>query len=929
MLRYTWLPLLVVLVFLTDASGRLDGLKNLVTETRMEMRQRPASGEIVYLAIDKQSLDQVGKWPWPRDMTARIVEELLVHGAHNIVLDMDFTGQATVEADTRLVRALSTAGRTAILPIIRADAIDGSGPRYRFPHEMFLDNARVAIADIPIDEDGVVRTLPLERQVDGVPVSSLASTISGVASDRGTDVAIDFSIASNTVPTYSALQLLNGGVEFGSLEGKTVLVGTRGIQSSNSYMAPLHGIVHEPMVHILAAETLIQSRELIRPGILPFLFGTGMILMFLSHSKRFSELPNQLLFCLLLTGITTAAGYFAQVRFAIDLPTVTIQVLIWVYAISRSVYELTAGRWGAVQSKIDAGNMRNMLTRIISDSSDAILVVDEEGEVLEINRKAPEIFGFSAHHKGALLLSDIVPSRLVQDVQHSIQYLKSGKAGGASGQNVKLMDLASGRSIEYTVTPSRLSGRKARRLNSLKNWYVCCVTARDVTEKQHQEARLEYMSRFDDLTGALRRAEFLNRLNYVLANSPNVEGERHRYVFALNLHRFKTINATLGRSVGDALLTAIVHRLDECDLDLSVSARLGGDIFALFSLQPLPENMAEEVSRRIASLLERPFDLEGVKAQVGVRIGLSPVSTDCRTPSVTALNQAELALDNATLTGGSGTAKFDPHSSAQQERAREIERELWTALEREEFYLAYQPQVSLIDRKLIGAEALVRWNHPRLGSISPAEFIDIAEANGFIEKLGRWVLRRACRDACHWPQQTSVSVNISPLQFSRGTFVEDIKWALEESGLPPERLHLEITESAFVNSSNELLEALQELQKLGISFALDDFGTGFSSFGYLSHLPLDAIKLDQMFIRDLVSDKVSQAIVQSIKALTDGLDLVLVAEGVETEDQVKFLNLLGCQLGQGYLFGKPQTQEELVFHFDAQQSNHFPNTRAG
>jgi len=240
-----------------------------------------------------------------------------------------------------------------------------------------------------------------------------------------------------------------------------------------------------------------------------------------------------------------------------------------------------------------------------------------------------------------------------------------------------------------------------------------------------------------------------------------------------------------------------------------------------------------------------------------------------------------------------------------------LEAELRTGLDQGQFFLLFQPQVSLTSGRLAGAEALLRWQHPTLGMISPAEFISISEANGFICDLGQFMFREACKAATSWPSHVSVAVNISPVQFLRGDLLSDIRAALAASGLAPHRLHVEITESIFVERSEELFSKLDALRDLGVTIALDDFGTGYSSLSYISSLPLDKLKIDQSFVREMVSDPATQSIVQAVMTLAHGLGLKVVGEGVENALQSEMLAAMGCEEGQGYLFGRPQSARQI------------------
>jgi EAL domain-containing protein (putative c-di-GMP-specific phosphodiesterase class I) len=276
------------------------------------------------------------------------------------------------------------------------------------------------------------------------------------------------------------------------------------------------------------------------------------------------------------------------------------------------------------------------------------------------------------------------------------------------------------------------------------------------------------------------------------------------------------------------------------------------------------------------------------------------------------IEAAEFALIDAKRVGGSGWQAYDPASSVRRARSRILEAELRSALQQGQFFLLYQPQVALTSGRLVGAEALMRWQHPTLGMISPVEFIGIAEANGFICDLGQFIFNEACRAAITWPAHVSVAVNISPVQFLRGDLVSDIRAALNASGLAAHRLHVEITESIFMEKSEDLFAKLDALRELGVTIALDDFGTGYSSLSYISSLPLDKLKIDQSFIRNMDSEPAAQAIVQAVTSLAHGLGLTVVCEGIESAPQGKVLAAMGCEEGQGYFFGRPQSARQIL-----------------
>jgi diguanylate cyclase (GGDEF)-like protein len=546
---------------------------------------------------------------------------------------------------------------------------------------------------------------------------------------------------------------------------------------------------------------------------------------------------------------------------------------------------------------LETRNTRQILEQVITDNSDAILIADETGRIVEMSVRVSDVFQPPPDLGPGDDMADVLPAQLITETRAALDAIRSGMVPEAPVREVLLPSEQGERCIEYSITPSRLETPDGPS-------FVVCIAARDVTLRRQQEAKLDRLSRYDELTGALRQSEFVARLDRILSRET-----RPVAVYSLNLHRFKTINTTLGREVGDELLSNVVRTLKDHDAGVLLVGRTGSDSFCLAHLEPggLPE--AEKFADSLIRVLGYPFIIGDNRATIGIHIGIAVGMPDDTMGGTALLESAEFALDKAREINGSGWTVFDPAASQKIISTRQIERELWRSLERNEIFVTYQPQVDLNSRELIGAEALVRWNNPEFGMISPAEFVEIAEANGFVEKLGEWVLRRACEDAMTWEKPISVAVNVSPLQFSRGDVVGAVKRALNESKLPASRLHLEITESIFLYESADLAQKLKSLRALGVSFALDDFGTGYSSFGYIAHFPPDKIKVDKLFVQNLRDSAANRAILRSVRSLCEGLGVLMICEGVESEDQMAFLRGIGCEQGQGWLFGKAESND--------------------
>jgi diguanylate cyclase (GGDEF)-like protein len=437
------------------------------------------------------------------------------------------------------------------------------------------------------------------------------------------------------------------------------------------------------------------------------------------------------------------------------------------------------------------------------------------------------------------------------------------------------------------------------------------TTYEDISERRRSEAKVAFMAHHDLLTGLANRTLFMEKIEEAGARLRR-HGEAFTVVM-LDLDRFKNVNDSLGHPAGDALLKEMAQRLKSSLRETDVLARLGGDEFAILqSGGTAQRDDAITLSVRIIDLVAQPFDLDGHKVSVGTSIGIALAPQDGVEPDEL-LKKADLALYLTKSEGRNGFNFFHADMTTEADARHQMENEMREALLRNEFELYYQPVLDVKTREPRGAEALVRWRHPRSGLIMPDRFIPLAEDTGLIVQLGAWILGKACTDAASWPAQFKLAVNLSPVQFRKGDLFEVILCALVESGLPPERLELEITESVLLENEANYRVLLQQLKNIGVSIVLDDFGTGYSSLGYLTRFPVDKIKIDKSFTQGLSQRADCAAIVSSVVTLAHGLDIATTAEGVETEEQFELLRAAGVTQVQGFLFGRPRPMSELGF----------------
>jgi diguanylate cyclase (GGDEF)-like protein len=449
------------------------------------------------------------------------------------------------------------------------------------------------------------------------------------------------------------------------------------------------------------------------------------------------------------------------------------------------------------------------------------------------------------------------------------------------------------------------------------------ATCRDITQRKAFERELSRLAFSDTLTGLPNRALLLDRLTHALARADRQM--RRVAVLFLDLDRFKVVNDSLGHASGDGLLVEVANRLGACLRTGDTAARLGGDEFTVLLEDVVDERQALEVAERIADALRLPILLDGREVFVSASIGIA-LSSPNRSEADGLLRNADLALYRAKADGRARYAIFDPSMEARALERLEVETDLRHALDRDELRVYFQPVVDLGTGFVNEVEALVRWERPGFGIVSPTAFIPIAEETGLIVQIGQWVLEEACRWAQRWQsfsahqQPLVVSVNLSARQFQHPDLLADIERALQETGLDPRLLKLEITESVVMQDAQATIETLQSLKAIGIRVAIDDFGTGYSSLSYLKRLPVDTLKIDRSFVNGLGNDAQDTAIVDSVVALARTLQLSVTGEGVETAAQARHLKQLGCQRGQGFLFARPLPPEDLERLLDEARS---------
>ena len=551
----------------------------------------------------------------------------------------------------------------------------------------------------------------------------------------------------------------------------------------------------------------------------------------------------------------------------------------------------------ARQSQDKLGQQRILLDTALENMSQGLAMFDADGRVTLCNERYARMTG--------------VPYAAVQG-QSLLELFKLRKAAGNFPDDPQevfariLADVRLGKSAMRVM--HTLKGRSIRIIEEPMIGGGWVATLEDITAWREAQERLAYLAHDDPLTSLPNRTKFREDLEQTLRL---VNRDGRVAVLCLDLDHFKEINDSLGHPIGDDLLKDVACRLRTSVRDGDTVARLGGDEFAIVQAGiDLQASESSSLAERLVEILGAPYDIQGHQLNIGVSIGIAFAPNDGEDPDQL-LKNADMALYRAKEDGRGTYRFFEPGMDARAQARRLLEIDLRAALTRDEFEVHYQPIHDLNTDQITAFEALIRWKHPLRGMISPMDFIPLAEETGLITQLGDWILRKACMDAAGWSREVRVAVNLSPVQFKNSNLVQSVISALAASGLVPQRLELEITESVLLQDSEATLAALHKLRRFGVKISMDDFGTGYSSLSYLRSFPFDKIKIDRSFVHELATRDDSMAIVRAVTGLGKSLGISIVAEGVETNEQLGLLRTEGCTEVQGFLFSRPRPAQDV------------------
>lgn len=901
--------LIATIIFFGQVGSYFRPFDNAVESTRFKLTPRTPTKEVVLVEIDSESLDNIGQWPWPRKIYADIIDQLDTANVAQIAFDIDFSLPSDSANDTAFAEALERIGGGVALAAFQQKMGSNAAELHtNIPLKEFRKNAWLALANIIVQPDGLVRTIPYGIYIDGELVPSISAFLAGEMGNGAPIYNVDFSIDTTQIPRISVKYLLSENFDAAGLEGKTIIVGAQAIELRDTLSVPGRGIIGGPELHALGVETLLQQRVIHHQGLLAT-FGLILLIVTIALAAwHFFSFGRAILVQLALPILIETCALALLYLSPFSLQTGFLHALSIALLAQKILAELRKRNWKIFTSRLAHQNTKNMLEQIVSENFDGIIVVDGSNKILVINQTAKSML---TEHPNKNIIGETI-DKLLPDI--IVASLKIAANTTTLGQLEKYLTrgefelTVAGKSkiIDYVATQSQLEPSANKQDPAQSQSSIVCLTFRDITDQRAASDKLRYLAKFDESTGAANRHHFHECIDAEYDSQS--QGENLSVIY-FGIDKFENLVANLGFHRSDTLLQMIVERVGNLSEKILCVARFESAAFAVLIKDVEHRQAARETVDMLSALLDGIFLVEDGRAQFTCSIGLVGNWADDQNTALTNADNftkhAAWAYHRAVANGGNTVCYFDADAEKQTQRLQQISQLLRPALDNGEFRMVYQPQFCLETWQMVGVEALIRWQSPTLGNVSPAEFVPVAESSGFIDTLGAWTLQTACTDAKNWPDAMSVAVNLSPIQFLRDDLPERVRDILIETSMSADRLELEITESTFLNSSGKNIDIMNQLCQLGIRFALDDFGTGYSSLSYFEKLPLSKVKIDQSFVKKIPSSPESEAIIKSVILLAEGIGLKTIAEGIETPEQAKKLQEFGCQYGQGYLYSKP------------------------
>ena len=893
----------VVALAIVLSTGLHVALRNALVDLRFAWQQRQASGDIVVVAIDAPSIEEIGVWPWPRRLHADLLRRLEGAGVRDVVFDVDFSTPSDATSDQDFVDALEHAGGSVVLPSFKqpgAAGGDGMAVHVNRPLKEFADHSWSAVVNVKVELDGLVRRYPFGEKFDGQFIPSMGALLAGEYAEDRAPFLIDFGIRAASIPKVSYIDVLRGdAATLDKLRDKKVIVGGTALELGDRFSIPNGEVVSGPRLQTLAAESIMQNRIQRFTSDVATLVGLCMIALIMMLSWRHLAAGTRFMILIAMAAAVETSAILLQANLPLILDTSLFHTAIAVYMAAIALDEIDfRGLLGRIAE--------NRFQRIAMSLGDGLVCTDQNHLITVWNPGAVAIFGYE-------------PSEMIGRPLDTICANREDLAAASIREDVRVRSqLPGGLVMEFDGR--RKNGEVFAVEACFSGWqgadsYQYGAILRDISVRKREAERIRYLAEYDPLTGVANRNTLHDGLTVVISAA---EAQRTEVaLLVVGVDGFQQINDMLGHACGDRVLCAVTRRLKAEAGSAAVIARLSGDEFAVATPCDGSAETVAQFCEHLALAFDSPLVVGTRQHRVRVSVGAAVYPANARSADELLAN-SHLAFCRAKATRRGSYVMFENAIRQELEARLTLEAELARAVEQNEFELFYQPQVRLTDGALTGAEALIRWRHPVRGLVSPAEFMPVVNTSSISDRVAGWVLETACRQARMWEQsghKVRVCVNLSPSQFQSGDLATSVARILESTGFTPSLLELEVTEDILLLHEKRVLDIIERIRKLGAHIVFDDFGTGYASLSYLKKFPLDGLKIDRSFVLGLLTDSDDAAIVGSTISLGRQLGLSVIAEGIENRATADFLVSMGCEQGQGYFFGRPMPAQSFESEF--------------
>lgn len=931
-LRQLLLPLAATLAVLLSlyASNLMSGWDRFIYDFGIRFWQRSAPQDIVIIGIDDRSLKAIGRWPWPRQVHAQLLDKLTTAGVAAVAFDIMFSEADSADpgADVALAEAIRRNGRT-VLPIFASVQSGNAYPTEVRPlPALEAAAARLGHVDVELDADAIARSVYLKAGVDVPAWPTLALAMLEIAEPgrwqelpgqrrpepvsgqggrwvRDNRLHIAFAGPPDRFRRLSYVEVLQDAEIAAKLRDKFVLVGMTAAGLAQGFTTPTSANASAMTGVEFNANVLDNLRR--GSGIVPMRSGSALVLALLvvalTHAGVYWMGP----------GRSGSRVFVIAIVASLALTAVLLGLAKAWFPSGALIAALVAGglirAWQHMTEAARALRRQEEQNRALLNAiGDAVVAIDRQGAISYVNPVANRLLSIKLEEHVGVGLKPLLQQNTERNYEELLSLVDGCLASGEPQQLDKCVIRKLDGSGELII---RATANPIRGDNDHVGGVVLAMN--DITANLDASARIVHQATHDALTELPNRALLQDRLDHAISNA--LRNDTWVGVIFLDLDGFKRVNDSLGHTMGDSLLVQVARRLRGAMREQDTVARWGGDEFVFILEGMTRQEIVAQLAEKILRCFRKPFRIDHRELYVSGSIGISLCPKD-GSDAEELLKKADAAMYRVKERGRNAYRFYSEDINSWTVKNLELEQNLHRAIKRGEMELFFQPQVALPGGEIVGMEALLRWRHPQQGLIPPSSFIPMAEENGLIHAIGDMVINAACRQAREWGEQgvqpVPISINVSPRQFARREITQILGNAIRDNAIDPALIKVEITESSIVQDVKKTLSALREFKALGVRIAIDDFGTGFSSLTHLKRFPIDELKIDQSFVRDITNDPDDAAIAQAVIALAHSMSLTVIAEGVETEAQVTFLRENNCDHMQGYYFGHPCPADEMA-----------------